>query len=98
MSTYGWIITEENRDLAGRTRWESTGPVVVGPRGLDPEVERRLLDGEGQEFVMHYDDPMPALRGRAIGCEGWEPLYDFGMPSHGATAITWPDDPGMDCG
>ena len=88
-ASYGWIIDQDHvnteaGDLPfGREGW-------MGSRTIRPEVERRLLRGEGTPFRLHSDDEAEAdhldYSGRIIlldpddGEAPFGPLEDLGRP------------------
>ena len=62
-----------------------TGP---GVPALDPNLELKLINGEGDKFELFDDDGELYYVGRIIGdFEGFEPLDDFGTPNAGCTRI-----------
>lgn len=96
MENYAWRITDvtdnECRDEIGMT----------GPRNVDVS----LIDNNvnPQRFRMYTDDyrfgkeegeQLHIYEGTLYGedTEGFEPLYDFGMPNYGCTIIAfWQED------
>jgi hypothetical protein len=62
-----------------------TGP---GNPNIDPNLEQKLINGEGDEFKLYDDDGELYYVGRIVGdFEGFEPLDDFGTPNAGCTRI-----------
>ena len=69
---------------------------MVGPRDLADDLRTRLRMGDGQPFQMFDDDGYLYYEGRAIDCDGMEPLDDFGMANAGCTSIRWFEVPRKD--
>ena len=62
-----------------------TGP---GNPALDPNLELKLINGEGTTFHLYDDDGELYYVGRIVGdFEGFEPLDDFGTPNAGCTKM-----------
>jgi hypothetical protein len=94
MRYYGWVITRD---------WITEGQDVdvVGPRDIPEDLLVRLRNGEGDRFQMYDDDGELYYEGRIVWAaedyapglghveEGFEPLYDFGMPNAGCVDIRY---------
>lgn len=79
MSKYVWVITDDYVD--GGKDVGVTGPRSAGANatvGKDEGVAFRMKDDDGEVYYL----------GRIKGTfQGYEPLYDFGMPNAGCTSI-----------
>lgn len=86
-ANYGWIIDvdllEDGADVG-----------TMGPGAISPEIEARLLKGEGLAFRLYSDDRELYYEGRIITTEKdgeeFQPLDDFGAPNAGCTYIMYP--------
>jgi len=96
-SHYGWII---DKDLLYPEHQEGvhSGPGVIGPRNIHPDIEAQLLAGKGEKFRMFDDDDELYYEGRILHDEdrpeahfdcGFEPLDDYGTPNSGCTRIDY---------
>lgn len=82
---YGWIIDALNEDL-----FEDSELGTSGPSNISQEMTELLSEGSGEKFKMFDDDGIWYYTGRIVGdYDGFEPLYDFGMPNAGASNIEY---------
>lgn len=84
---YCWIIDiDHDPDTAQPEGTNLNAKGVMG--GANADVT--LLDGETERFRLLDDDGNVYYEGRIAGdYEGFEPLYDFGMPNAGAVSIQY---------
>jgi hypothetical protein len=104
---YGWVITKDHLYPEAEEGVYS-GPGVMGPWNIAPQVERKL-GTPGQRFIfrMYDDDGELYYTGYGAVPDGVEPgdedfafgpLDDYGTPNAGAVTIKWQGHPEWDCG
>lgn len=77
---YAWLVDYDYLD--------KKDVEVLGPRNIDPLLEKDLKEDNGVPFKMYDDDGELYYSGRIIGdFDGFEPLNDYGMPNAGAVRI-----------
>lgn len=89
-ATYGWIVQKDHGgavqglDLPSRIGW-------VGPRNIDPAIEKRLRAGEGKRWLTKSADGDKGYEGLWIGEEKGDdmfgPLEDLSKPDIGDISI-----------
>lgn len=94
MSRYGWIITKDV--IAAPDEAAEVG--TMGPSNIDPHLQRRLKDGDGDRFRLLDDDGEVYYEGliiltpQAEGEDLFAPLDDFGTPYAGCARIQYWED------